>query len=141
MSRESLIEILRQCTGPEYVCDSCEYREYHDCQERYMQEAADMLERDGRQISQMEARLMVKEEGKTAYPEPERIGDCEHVIVRDVELKGGARLHRFRDGREAYSAIYFRTAVGTTECVFWPTRSEPGMIKWWNDHAWKAWTN
>ena len=70
MSRESLIESLRSCVDTSQDCHGCVY-DYKGCQSKLMLDAADMLERDGRQISQMEVRLMVKEEGKTAKPEPE----------------------------------------------------------------------
>ena len=58
-----------------------------------------------------------------------RDGDTEHEVVTGVELKGGARLHRFVNaGGVPYSAIYLHGV----ECWNNPRDDEKRLVSMWN---------
>lgn len=67
MTREKLIDQMHRCIT--YDCVLCEYSSDHGCKDHVMKAAMDMLERDGRQISQMEARLTVKPKPEGELPD------------------------------------------------------------------------
>ena len=61
-----------------------------------------------------------------------RRGAIEKHEIFDVGLKGGGRLHRFKNhGGVDYSAIY----VGDEEYVSHERRRESDMIRWWNESS------
>ena len=55
MNRQKLIEQARRCLA--YGCDGCVYNDCENCKDHVLADTADLLESDGRQIAQMEARL------------------------------------------------------------------------------------
>ena len=62
----------------------------------------------------------------------------EHELVDDIELKGEARLHRFRNrGGAEMSAIY----IGDEEIWNHNRSEEKRMINDWNDWGWKRRVN
>lgn len=67
MNREKLIDQMHRCIT--YDCVLCEYSSDHGCKDHVMKAAMDMLEHDGRQISQMEARLAVGPKPKGELPD------------------------------------------------------------------------
>lgn len=61
-------------------------------------------------------------------------GEFETHDVFDAGLKGGAKLHRFKNSSGVeYSAIY----IGNVEQAYHYRSKEEGMIEWWNDGTWK----
>ena len=83
MNRQKLIEQARRCLA--YGCDGCVYNDCENCKDRVLADTADLLESDGRQISQMEARLM----GEAKEPEqlPEELMDRMTISLTIAELK------------------------------------------------------
>lgn len=67
MNREKLIDQMHRCIT--YDCELCEYSSDHGCKDHVMKAAMDMLEHDGRQISQMEAMLAVGPKPKAELPD------------------------------------------------------------------------
>ena len=83
MNREKLIDQMHRCIT--YDCVLCEYSSDHGCKDHVMKAAMDMLEHDGRQISQMEARLTgeAKEPGRL----PDELMDRMTISLSIAELR------------------------------------------------------
>jgi len=83
MNRQKLIEQIRQCLL--YGCDGCVYNNFENCKDTVLADAVDLLESDGRQIAQMEARLT----GEQKQPEqlPEELMDRMTISLSIAELR------------------------------------------------------
>lgn len=83
MNRQKLIEQARRCLA--YGCDGCVYSNCENCKDRVLADAADLLESDGRQIAQMEARLT----GEQKQPDqlPDELMDRMTISLTIAELR------------------------------------------------------
>lgn len=83
MNRQKLIEQARRCLA--YGCDGCVYNDCENCKDHVLADTADLLESDGRQIAQMEARLT----GGQKEPDqlPEELMDRMTINLTIAELR------------------------------------------------------
>ena len=83
MNRQKLIEQARRCLL--YGCDGCVYNDCENCKDHVLANAVDLLESDGRQIAQMEARLT----GEAKKPDqlPDELMDRMTISLTIAELR------------------------------------------------------